>query len=66
VPCGRYRELLYFLVWRELKIRYKQAAILQPVLTVGILVAIFGYLVRISSDGMPYPVFAFAAVLPWS
>ena len=68
----RYRELLYFLVWRELKIRYKQAAIgvgwavLQPVIAVLIFTAIFGYFARIPSDGVPYSVFAFTASLPWT
>lgn len=68
----RYRELLYFLIWRELKIRYKQAAIgvgwavLQPVITVLIFTAIFGYFARIPSDGVPYAVFAFTAILPWT
>lgn len=68
----RYRELLYFLVWRELKVRYKQAAIgvgwavLQPVLAVLIFTAIFGYFARIPSEGLPYSVFAFTAMLPWT
>ena len=68
----RYRELLYFLVWRELKVRYKQAAIgvgwavLQPVIAVLIFTAIFGYFARIPSDGVPYAVFAFTAILPWT
>jgi lipopolysaccharide transport system permease protein len=67
-----YRELLYFLVWREVKVRYKQAtlgaawAIIQPVFAVLIFTAVFGYFARIPSDGVPYPVFAFAAVLPWT
>lgn len=68
----RYRELLYFLVWREVKIRYKQAglgvawAILQPLMTVIIFTVIFGLFARFPSDGLPYPVFALAAVLPWT
>ncbi len=68
----RYRELLYFLVWREIKIRYKQAAIgigwaiLQPVIAMLIFTAIFGYFARIPSDGVPYAVFAFTAILPWT
>jgi len=68
----RYRGLLYFLVWRELKIRYKQAAIgvgwavIQPVLTVLIFTAVFGHFARIPSDGIPYPIFAFTALLPWT
>lgn len=68
----RYRELLFFLVWREVKIRYKQAAIgigwaiLQPVIAMLIFTAIFGYFARIPSDGVPYAVFAFTAILPWT
>jgi homopolymeric O-antigen transport system permease protein len=68
----RYRELLYFLIWRELKVRYKQAAIgagwaiIQPVFAVLIFTAVFGYFARIPSDGIPYPLFAFAAMLPWT
>lgn len=67
-----YRELLYFLVWREIKIRYKQAAIgigwaiLQPVIAMLIFTVIFGYFARIPSDGVPYAVFAFTAILPWT
>ena len=67
----RYRELLYFLTWRSIKVRYKQAVIgvgwviLQPLLTVGIFTAIFGVLARMPSDGVPYPVFALAALVPW-
>ena len=67
-----YRELLYFLVWRELKVRYAQAAlgvawvIIQPVFTVAVFTAIFGMFARIPSDGVPYAVFAFSAVLPWT
>jgi lipopolysaccharide transport system permease protein len=68
----RYRELLYFLVWREVKIRYKQAAlgiawaILQPLFAVVILTIVFGLFARFPSDDLPYSVFAFAAVLPWT
>lgn len=68
----RYRELLYFLIWRELKVRYKQAAIgagwaiIQPVFMVLIFSAVFGMFARIPSDGFPYPVFAFTAVLAWT
>lgn len=67
-----YRELLFFLVWREIKIRYKQAAIgigwaiLQPVIAMLIFTVIFGYFARIPSDGVPYAVFAFTAILPWT
>jgi lipopolysaccharide transport system permease protein len=68
----RYRELLFFLVWREVKIRYKQAAlgvawaVVQPLFTVLIFTTIFGIFARFPSDGLPYPVFALAAVLPWT
>jgi homopolymeric O-antigen transport system permease protein len=66
-----FRELLFFLVWREVKIRYKQTAlgvawaILQPVLTMIVFSVFFGRLGRIPSDGLPYPVFAFSALVPW-
>jgi len=68
----RYRELLYFLVWRDIKVRYKQTAIgaawaiLQPLLTMWIFTVIFGVFARIPSDGLPYPIFAYAALLPWT
>ena len=68
----QYRELLYFLVWREIKVRYKQSvigagwAIIQPVFTVLIFTAIFGVFAKIPSDGLPYPLFAFSAILPWT
>jgi lipopolysaccharide transport system permease protein len=67
-----FRELLFFLVWREVKIRYKQAglgiawAVIQPVLAVVIFTAVFGNFARMPSEGLPYPVFALAAVLPWT
>jgi lipopolysaccharide transport system permease protein len=66
-----YRELLYFLIWRDVKVRYKQMvlggawAILQPFLTMVVFSIIFGHLARVPSDGIPYPVFAFTALLPW-
>ena len=66
-----YRELLYFLVWRDVKVRYKQTvlgaawAILQPVMTMVVFSVFFGRLAKMPSDGIPYPVFAFAALLPW-
>ncbi len=66
-----YRELLYFLVWRDIKLRYKQTAlgaawaILQPFLSMVVFSILFGRLARIPSDGLPYPVFAYAALLPW-
>ena len=67
-----YRELLYFLIWRDVKIRYKQTAlgaawaIIQPLLTMLIFSFIFGRVARIDSQGVPYPVFALAALLPWT
>src|SRR5436190_5021985 len=67
-----YRELLYFFVWRDVKIRYKQTAIgvlwviLQPVLNMLVFTLFFGRLAKIPSDGLPYPVFYFAALIPWT
>jgi lipopolysaccharide transport system permease protein len=67
-----YRELLYFLTWRDVKVRYKQTAIgaawaiLQPLTTMVIFTVIFGRFARIPSDGLPYPIFAFTALLPWT
>jgi lipopolysaccharide transport system permease protein len=66
-----YRELLYFLAWRDIKVRYKQTllgaawAILQPVLTMVVFSVFFGKLAGMPSGGMPYPIFAFAALVPW-
>jgi lipopolysaccharide transport system permease protein len=66
-----HRELLYFLTWRDVAIRYKQAAlgvawaILQPVLTMVVFTVIFGRLANLPSDGVPYPLFSFAALMPW-
>jgi len=66
-----YRELIYFLTWRDIKVRYKQAAlgiawaVLQPVLTTAITSVVFGVLLKVQSDGLPYPVFVLAALLPW-
>ena len=67
-----YRELVYFLVWRDVKVRYKQTVvgagwvILQPLLTMMIFTVIFSYLAKIPSDGLPYPIFAYTALLPWT
>ena len=67
-----YRELLYFLVWRDVILRFKQTVIgaawviLQPLVTMIIFTLIFSKLGRIPSDGIPYPLFAFAALLPWT
>jgi len=66
-----YRDLLYFLVWRDVKVRYKQTvlgaawAILQPVLATIVFSIFFGRLAKLPSDGIPYPVFAYVAVVPW-
>ncbi|HYJ86797.1 MAG TPA: ABC transporter permease [Pyrinomonadaceae bacterium] len=67
-----YRELLYFLVWRDIKVRYKQTAlgatwaIIQPFFTMVVFSLFFGYLGKIPSDGIPYPIFSFAALVPWT
>jgi len=67
-----YRELLYFLVWRDIKVRYKQTAlgatwaIIQPFLTMVVFSLFFGHLGKIPSDGIPYPIFSFAALVPWT
>lgn len=68
----RYRELLYFLVWRDLKVRYKQTvlgaawAVLQPLLTMVVFTVFFGKLAGVPSDGIPYPLFSYAGLLPWT
>ena len=67
-----YRELLYFLAWREVKVRYKQAAlgaawaIIQPLFTMIIFTLFFGRLASMPSDGIPYPLFSFCALVPWT
>ena len=67
----KYRELLYFLTWRDVKVRYKQTAlgaawaIIQPFCTMVVFTLFFGRLVRMPSDGLPYPLFAFTALVPW-
>lgn len=66
-----YRELLYFLTWRDVQVRYRQTAlgiawaVLQPLLTMAIFSIVFGRLANLPSEGIPYPVFCFAALLPW-
>ena len=66
-----YRELLYFLVWREVKIRYKQTAlgvawaIIQPLFTMVVFTVVFSRFGKMPSDGIPYPVFSYCALLPW-
>jgi lipopolysaccharide transport system permease protein len=67
----QYRDLFYFLVWRDIKVRYKQTvlgalwAIIQPVMQMIVFSIFFGTLVGIPSDGLPYPVFVYASLLPW-
>lgn len=67
-----YRELLWFLVWRDIKVRYKQTAlgagwaILQPIATMVVFSLFFGRLAGMPSDGLPYPIFSFAALVPWT
>ena len=67
----QYRELLFFLIWRDIKVRYKQTAlgaawaVLQPVFTMVVFSLFFGKLARVPSDGIPYPVFSYCALLPW-
>ena len=66
-----YRELLYFLIWRDTKVRYKQTvlgaawAVLQPFLTMVVFSLFFGRLAKMPSDGLPYPIFSYAAMVPW-
>lgn len=66
-----YRELLYFLSWRDIKVRYKQTvlgaawAILQPLFTMVVFSLFFGRLAGVPSDGIPYPIFSYAALVPW-
>jgi lipopolysaccharide transport system permease protein len=67
----RFRELLWFLAWRDIKLRYKQTAlgiawaVLQPLLTMFIFTIFFGILAKVPSDGVPYPLFTLVALLPW-
>ncbi|MBX7221902.1 MAG: ABC transporter permease [Blastocatellia bacterium] len=67
-----FRELLYFLIWRDVKVRYKQTlvgagwAIIQPVFTMAVFSIFFGRLAKMPSDGIPYPVFSLAALVPWT
>jgi len=67
-----YRELLYFLIWRDVKVRYKQTAlgaawaIIQPFFTMVVFSIFFGRLAKIPSDGIPYPIFSYAALVPWT
>jgi len=67
-----YREVLYFLVWRDIKVRYRQTligagwAVIQPLMTMVVFAVFFGRLAKMPSDGIPYPLFAFAALVPWT
>jgi lipopolysaccharide transport system permease protein len=68
----QYRELLFFFVWRDIKVRYKQTvfgaawAVIQPVFTMLVFSVFFGRLAGVDSDGLPYPIFAYAALVPWT
>ncbi|HEY6464834.1 MAG TPA: hypothetical protein VIY69_02510, partial [Candidatus Acidoferrales bacterium] len=75
LPLGElweYRELVYFFVWRDIKVRYKQTvigaswAVIQPLATMLLFTLVFGKLVHIPSEGLPYAVFSYAALLPWN
>ena len=67
-----YRELLYFLIWRDVKVRYKQTvlgaawAIIQPFFTMVVFSLFFGKLAKVPSDGIPYPIFSYTALVPWT
>ncbi len=68
----RYRELFYILAWRDIAVRYKQTiigvlwAVIRPLLTMVIFVIVFGKIAKLPSEGVPYPIFVFAAMLPWA
>jgi lipopolysaccharide transport system permease protein len=68
----RYRELFFFFVWRDVKVRYKQTllgaswAVIQPFFTMVVFTLFFGRLAKMPSDGIPYPVFSYSALLPWT
>ncbi len=69
---SEYREVLYFLIWRDIKVRYRQTligaawAVIQPLVTMVVFTVFFGRLAKMPSDGLPYPLFAFAALVPWT
>jgi len=71
IDLWRYRELFYFLVWRDILVRYKQTviglawALIRPLLTMIVFVIVFGKLAKLPSEGVPYPILVFAALLPW-
>ena len=66
-----YRELIFFLVWRDIKVRYKQTllgatwAIIQPIMTMLVFTFLFGKIAKMPTDGIPYPIFSYTALLPW-
>src|SRR6202140_5006019 len=66
-----HRDLFYFMVWRDIKVRYKQTAlgvawaVIQPVATMVLFTIVFGRIAHLPSDGVPYPLFTFAGLLPW-
>ena len=66
-----YRELVYFMIWRDIKVKYKQTllgmawAIVQPVMTMIVFTFVFGKVAKLPTDGIPYPVFSFTGLLPW-
>src|SRR4051812_41368760 len=68
----RYRELLFFLTWRDVKVRYKQTllgaawAVLQPVMMMVVFTVFFGRLAKVPAGNLPYPIFVFAGLLPWT
>lgn len=72
IELWKYRELLYFLAWRDVKVRYRQAvlgaawAVIQPLFAMIIFTLFFGKLARMPSDGVPYPLFSFCALVPWT
>jgi lipopolysaccharide transport system permease protein len=66
-----YRELVFFMIWRDIKVRYKQTAlgalwaVIQPVLTMLVFTFLFGKVAKVPTDGVPYPIFSYTALLPW-
>jgi lipopolysaccharide transport system permease protein len=68
----RYRDLFYFLIWRDIKTRYAQSvlgigwAIIQPLFSMVVFTIVFGNLAKVSSDGVPYAIFSYAALVPWT
>src|SRR5512142_3339074 len=66
-----YRELLFFMIWRDIKVRYKQTllgaswAVIQPVMTMLVFNFLFNGIAKLPTDGIPYPIFSYTALLPW-